>query len=1160
MTYAANEGSSFVLLTFNDKNMENNWLLKRGKFTAYTKVLAVMKLTVLLIIINVMQVSAHVSAQEKVTLKVDKMAINQILTAIENQGYFRFVYSSNLKELKQKTSVNVKEASIAEVLQNLLNGTDLLYNVLNDNLIVIRENESRKDITVKGKVMDNNGTPLSGVSVTVKGTSQGVTTDANGDFSISAPEKGTLVFSFVGYKNQEVVVDGQENISVVLDPAASQQLSEVVVIGYGTASKRDLTGSIVKVSGKEIADKPNTNPIASLQGKVAGLSVVNNGTPGSAPDIRIRGTVSIGQVKPLYVVDGIFQDNIDYLNPNDIESMEILKDPSSLAIFGVKGATGVIAITTKKAKSGQVIVNFNTSYGFKQLVDKIKMVNADQFEEMYKEELLYAGNTTTPSVTGNSNTDWIDAVTRNAAMSISNLSVSAATERNKVNLGVGFMYDEGVVKHQQLSRFNINFTDEFKVNNNIRMGVNLIVSRQNNPYDVGTILDDARKVVPQISSGTQRYRVRDLYGNTTDSIDLNLYSGLDVGLQSSGVVNPLVSLENQWNKISNIELRTVGSFFIDVNFTKDLTWRSTVYGDVSSVNKRQYTPTYYAYNPVNGEPYIYSRTTKVKENDDTYRKFQQDHILTYKKKFGEHGLTATVGFTTYYFGYFGREGNATQSTSVGAKPIPDNKRFWYVNSGFQDPITTTATSTQNEYTTVSGLARLLYNYQGKYYVNGSFRKDASSRLYNSVPAQSFWAVGAAWDISGENFFKSLTQQINVLKLKGSIGVLGNQSAYNQGTGTPLDYPLYPLLSSGQAAVFGTNIYTAADEIYFPNPNLKWEQVHSHEVGIEGVAFNSLNFEINYFSKTTKDLMTFVDNSALGLKSALLNAGSLRNWGTEISASWNKDIAKDFNLNLSGNITFLKNKVLSLSNDLPTGKIIRGFTNNNAAQAITQVGHPIGFFYGYVVEGLYQSNLDVLKSPDASGVGGTYGPGDFKFKDVNGDGVINPDDRTIIGNPTPDFTYGGAVTLNYKGFSLGIDIAGVYGNEVFRTWASLESPFQRVNYAEIQADRWHGEGTSNWVPILGQAHRFNYNGSSYNIEDGSYIRLRNLQLGYAFPQDIISKLRVKNIRVYANVQNLKTWKNNNGYTPEYGGDATAFGFDFGGNAIPRVVSFGLNVTF
>lgn len=1145
--------------------MKKNGSPHRGKVPdCFKKVLMVMKLTTILLFLNVLQVSAKVTAQEKVTLRLEKATIGGILQSIEEQGYYRFVYNSNLKDVRLKTSIDAREASITEVMNRLLEGTSLAYTMLADNLIVVRVNQLTQDIEVKGKVMDALGGPLAGVSVTVKGTNRGVSTDANGDFSISAPENGILVFSFVGFENQEIAVADQNDpnaVNVLMEPsAAAQQLSEVVVIGYGTASKRDLTGSIVKIDGKEVADKPNANPVASLQGKVAGLSVVNNGTPGAAPDIRIRGTVSIGQVKPLFVVDGIFQDNIDYLNPNDIESMEILKDPSSLAIFGIKGATGVIAITTKRARSGQVIVNFNSSWGVKQLVDKIPMANAAQFEEMYKEELMYAGNTTPPVITGNADTDWIDAVTRRGNVSINNLSITASTERNKLTLGVGYLYDEGIIKHQQLSRFNINFSDEFKVNNNIKLGVNLIVSRQDNPYDVGNILDDARKVVPHISPDTRRFRVRDLYGNITDSVDLDLYSGLDVGLQSSGVVNPLVRLENEWNKVRNIEYRTVGSFFAEVNLTKDLTWRSTVYADISNVNRRQYTPTYYAYNPVDDIPYRYSLTTRVGERDDTYRKFQQDHILTYKKSFGDHNLTATAGFTTYYFGYSRREGTATQSTKEGAKPIPDNERLWYINSGFQDPLTTQASSEQNVYTTVSGLARVLYNYNYKYFINASFRKDASSRLYRSVPAQNFWAVGAAWDISNEHFFEPLNTTFAMLKLKGSMGVLGNQSAYNQYNATPLNYPLYPTLASGQAAVFGTDVYIAADEVYFPNPNLRWEEVHSQEIGIEGLVFNSLNFEINYFNKTTKNLMTFVDNSALGLKSALLNAGSLRNWGTEISAGWSKDITRGLNLAVSGNITFLKNKVLSLSEDLPAGKVIRGFTNNNAAQAITQVGYPIGYFYGYVVEGVYQSYADVLRSPDASGVGGSYGPGDFKFKDVNGDGYITPDDRTIIGDPSPDFMYGGSATLTYKGLSLAIDINGVYGNEVFRTWASLESPFQRVNYAALQTERWHGEGTSNWVPILGQAHRFNYNGSSYNIEDGSYIRLRNLQLGYSFSPKLLNRAGIKTAKVFVNAQNLKTWKNTSGYSPEYGGDATAFGFDFGGNAIPRITSLGLNVTF
>lgn len=1126
------------------------------------KVLLIMKLMLALTVFFTLNLNANGYGQERINIRVKNAPIAEVLTAIEKQTDYRFLYNNDLKDLKYGVTLSARNSALKEILPVLFSGTALTYQMMNNKLVVIKEDPNVvRDVIVTGQVLDNNGTPLAGVSVMVKGTTTGTTTDANGNFTISVPNtNAVLVFSFVGFTEQEYALSGQTKITVAM--ATSQQvMDQVVVIGYGTAAKRDLTGSITKIEGREVADKPNSNPISSLQGKVAGLSVVNNGTPGASPDIRIRGTGSIGQVRPLYVVDGIFQDNIDYLNPNDIESIEILKDPSSLAIFGVKGATGVIAITTKRAKAGQVIVNFNTSYGFKQLVDKIKLANAAQFAELYEEELRYAGNTTFPQVIGGADTDWIDAVTRVGKVSINNLSISSATERNKVNFGLGYLYDEGIIKHQQLKRLNITFSDEFKVNNNIKLGVNLIASRQNNPYDVGGILDEARKVVPQIPAGTKRVKVRDLYGNPTDSVEVDLYYSLDQGLQTAGVVNPLLRLENEWNKVKHIEFRTVGSFFADINITNDLNWRSTLYADISNVNRRQYTPTYYAYSPVFDSALLYNPTTRVRENDDTYRKFQQDHILTYKKRFDNHNLTGTAGFTTYYFGFAGREGNASQSIKPGAKPIPDDPRFWYINSGFQDPLTTTASSSQNEYTTVSGLARVLYNYRNTYYLNASYRRDASSRLYRSVPAQSFWAVGAAWEISREQFFGNLSESINFLKLKGSVGVLGNQSAYNQNTGTQLDYPLYPLLATGQSAVFGTNVYTAADELYFPNPNLRWEQVHSHEIGLEGAALNNrLNFEINYFSKTTKDLMTFIDNSALGLKSALLNAGSLKNWGTEISAGYSDNITQDLNLNVSGNITFLKNKVLELSSDLPAGKVIRGFTNNNAAQAITQVGFPIGYFYGYVVEGLYQSWTDVISSPDASGIGGSYGPGDFKFKDVNGDGVISPDDRTMIGNPTPDFTYGGSVTLTYKGISLGVDVAGVYGNEVFRTWASLESPFQRVNYAEMQTNRWHGEGTSNWTPILGQSHRFNYNGSTYNIEDGSYFRIRNLQLGYSLPANLIPGLHVRSLKIYANAQNLKTWKKNSGYSPEYGGDATAFGFDFGGNAIPRVFSFGLNVTF
>ncbi|MEP6466665.1 MAG: hypothetical protein ABJB05_10190, partial [Parafilimonas sp.] len=339
-----------------------------------------------------------------------------------------------------------------------------------------------------------------------------------------------------------------------------------------------------------------------------------------------------------------------------------------------------------------------------------------------------------------------------------------------------------------------------------------------------------------------------------------------------------------------------------------------------------------------------------------------------------------------------------------------------------------------------------------------------------------------------------------------------------------------------------------------------ETVQSEDIGIELNAFdNRLHFEGTYYNKTTKDLMTFVDRSSLGIPNELINGGSLRNWGEEFLASWKQNFSRDFSMDLSGNITFLKNKVLSLAKDIPTGILDRSFENNGTAVSRTQAGHPIGSFYGYEQIGVFQSYADIIKSPSESSLGAVR-PGDRKFADLNGDGVIDASDRTFIGNPTPDFMYGMSVTLNYKNISLDIDGEGVYGADIFRTWNSLESPFQRVNYAAFQLDRWHGAGTSNWEPIISQQDRVNYNGSTYNIEDGSYFRLRNIQLSYSISSNALNTIHIKGIRLYANAQNIKTWKHNHGYTPEYGGDATAFGYDNAGGAIPYIITFGFSATF
>ncbi len=1135
------------------------------KTSGILKVLLLMKLTIAILLVSLVQVSAKGFSQSKVSLKLSNVELKKVLYSIEKKSNCRFLYNDDAISLTNpKVDVNVDKALVTDVLNSIFAGTNLTYKVLSNNLIVLSAKDNLiQDIKITGRVTSAGGDGVPAATVRVKGTTVVTSADVNGYFTIVAPDNATLVISSVGFTQTEVAINGKKDLKITLKES-EKVLDQVVVIGYGTANKRDLTGSIVKIAGKEVADKPNANPVASLQSKVAGLYVVNNGDPGSAPDIRIRGTVSIGQVHPLYVVDGIFNDNIDYLNPNDIESIEILKDPSSLAIFGVKGATGVIAITTKKAKVGQTVINFNTSYGFKKLVDKIQMANATQFNTLFAEENTNNGIATPNYSALTANTDWISAVTRVGNFSNTGLSIAGSTENNKLNFGVSYISDQGIVKEQELSKIIISLSDEFKVSKSIKLGANFNTTRTHNPYGASWVLDAARKVMPQVSALPQTFSVADPYTGVVGN--KSIYSGLDIALQSSGVINPLLVLENEASKTIDYNNRFVGSVYADINFLKYFNFRSTWYGDVSNQDSRRYTPLYYAYDPLTSTPYLSSSQTAFTENVNDWKKFQQDYILTFKRVIRDHSITAIGGFTTYYSSSAYRQTAVKQGTDAASLPIPNDPRFWYVASGpwgVVDP--TNTNSSQSEYSTASILGRVLYNYKSKYFLNASIRNDASSQIPVQNRNQLFWALGGAWEISKEDFMKN-QKAFDYLKLKGSIGVLGNQtSSYLDGT--PIPYPAYPNLNTGINAVFGTNIYGAAQSTYIANPDLKWETVNASEVGIEGNAFNNrLHFEINYYNKITNDLMTYVSRGSLGLKDELINGGSLKNWGEEFSATWNQKINKDFSVSVGGNITFMKNQVVSLAKDLPTGILQRLFMNNGSAESRTMPGQPIGSFFGYTVAGLYQSYADILASPVASSVG-AYRPGDLKFKDIAGpggtvgpDGTITADDRSVIGNPSPKFMYGGSVNLTYKRFTLGVDLGGVYGNSIFRTWGSLESPFQRVNYPAFKMNRWHGAGTSNWEPIISQADRINYNGSNYNIEDGSYFRIRNLQLGYSIDPAILAKCKITNLRVFANIQNLKTWKHNNGYSPEYGGDATAFGYDNGGGALPMITTFGLNVTF
>ncbi|HMO62458.1 MAG TPA: TonB-dependent receptor [Ferruginibacter sp.] len=1096
--------------------------------SASWKALLIMKFTFLFTLYFSFNAVAGINAQN-ITLKAENIEILKVLTTIEKQGDCRFLFNSRLKDLRQKVSVSFRNESLTTVLSELFAGTSLTFKQLDDNLIALRSTDpAEADITVSGRVTNENGDGVAAVSVAVKGTKRGTATDLNGNFSLSVPENSVLVFSAVGYVSQEVAVNNQQQINVRLVQSA-RNIDEVVVIGYGTANKRDLTGSITKVSGKEVADKPNVNPVASLQGKVAGLSVVNSGSPGEKPDIRIRGTVSIGATEPLYVVDGIFTNNIDYINPNDIESIEVMKDPSSLAIFGIRGAQGVIAITTKRAKAGQVLVNFNSSFGIKKLVDKIKLANASEFKMLFQEEEINLGIAPidrfdfTPW-TGN--TDWIDVLTQTGRFNANNVSITGSTEKNRFYMGLGYSVDEGIVKHEKLERFTISVNDEYKVSKFLKLGFNLNAIRQNLPYNGQGALFDARRILP----------IADPFDEASG------YYSLLPQLQRAQMANPLMNLDLKWDRVINRNDRYVGSAFAEINFLKNFSLRSTFYGDISSTEYRQYNPILYSHDPLTGgvAKDLNNLITSVNQSNSTNRSFQQDHILTFKKSFGDHGLTAMGGITTNYEYFTSLTGNVRQR--LEGDSIPDNRRFWYIDNGFGDPATKRASSAQSERATIGTFVRLLYNFQGKYLLNASFRRDGSSQVSPNNKYKNFYSVGAAWELTKEEFMQQ-SKFFNYFKLKASWGLLGSQN-----TGG-FNYPFYPALTTGNTAVFGDNIYIAYSLAYQPNPNLNWEVLDAKEVGFEFNALdNRLHVEAAYYDKTTRDLLTLRDDGTG--RQRLDNIGKMKNSGIEVAASWTQKFNRDVALTISGNITTFTNKVIDLGG--------QRYPAAEERPNQTEAGYPIGYFYGYIVEGLYQTYADKLNSPTV--IGYDYGPGDFKYKDVNGDGFIDTRDRTIIGNPTPDFAYGGSINFSFKRFSVDFDFNGVYGNEIYRYWGSSELPFARFNYPQFKVNRWHGEGTSNWDPILGSNRVINRLPSTYGIEDGSYFRIRNVQLAYDFSQAMLSKARIKSLKVFINAQNLKTFKRNSGYTPEFGGNALSFGIDNGNGAIPVIYTGGINVTF
>ena len=980
---------------------------------------------------------------------------------------------------------------------------------------------AQNKITISGVVTDKTGETVIGASVRVKGQeSKGSITDINGKYQIvDVASNATLIFSYIGMREQEIAVNGRSTINVKMEED-SQLIDEVVVVGYGSAKKRDLTGSIVTVKADEIASKPSTNPLASIQGKVAGVQVVNTGRAGQDPEIRVRGTNSINGFKPLYVVDGLFTDNINYLNTADIESMEILKDPSSLAIFGVRGANGVIIITTKRAKIGKTMVNINSSVGWKVIYDRVGVTNAEEFKMLYNEQLISQGSDPYDYTQWAGNTDWQDEIFQTGFLTNNNVSITGATDKSKFYLGLGYVMEEGSIKTEKLNKFTVNLNSEYSVTDFLRFGFQLNGVRAKYPDAKG--VDGALKAAPIAP---------------THDLESGLIHTLP-DFQRAQVWNPLIETELRGAHNKSENYRVAGNVFGEIDILKNLTFKATFSMDYASSQGRSYSPLIYVYNPdVEGEERLTERES-VNQSKSTSLAAQSDYVLTYLGQFGNHGLTLTAGLTTNYNESSSLSGGRSQLAGYGILVGDDPDRWWL--STIDDISTATNGGSQSDRFTMSYLFRALYNYKNRYLLNASFRRDGSSVFYKTGNTwDNFYSFGAGWVMTEEKFMQN-QNVINFLKLKGSWGVLGSQN-------TGSSYPAYATIVSSGSAVFGDNIIAGKGPNKLISPTLGWERNYSWEVGFDMHMFNDrLQLSPVYYNKTTKDMLTSIPGIA-GTVPGLQNVGEIRNRGFELSASWNDKIGEDWRYGLGANLSTIDNKVLSLVN--------KDYNIISGPSRVSE-GYPIGYFYGYKVEGVYQNEDDIRFSPINSV--GSVTPGDLKFADVDGNGKITDNDRTMIGNPTPDFTYGFNVNLGWKNLDLTVDMMGVYGNEIYRNWGS--SSYAQLNYRTEQLNRWHGEGTSNWEPLLDPSHKINQEASTYFIEDGSFFRIRNIELGYNFDKRLLNRIKVQSLRLYTNVQNPKTWSRNGGYTPEVGGSAISFGIDGGGYPMPTVYTIGFNLTF
>lgn len=1103
--------------------------------------------------------SSILAQGQKVSINVNKVSVKELFMEIEKNSDVRFSYKDVDMDSKKDITLSASEQQIESVLNQILPSKQLIYKRTGNTIAIKRVDDKQgKRHQVKGLVSDAAGIPVIGANVSEKGTTNGTITDLDGLFTLEVDGSANLQISYIGYNTQFIPVAGKSDLNIKLQED-SQALDEVVVVGYGVQKKKLVTGATVQVKGDDIQKLNTVSPIGALQSQSPGVNITkSSGQPGSEFKVAIRGVGTTGNSSPLYIVDGVTVSSIDHLNPSDIESIDVLKDAASAAIYGARAANGVILVTTKQGKAGKASIEYDGYVGFQNMVQNVTPLNAQEYTMIMNEAAKNSGMNSFDyaSLVPNWNTiengawkgtNWLDEMSnKNAPMQNHALSIRGGTEQSVYSLGLSYTNQEGAFgkpAEPAYTRYTALVNSEHKlIKGNsfdiLKAGQNMTYTyTEKNTIGTGNLYtNDIRSAL----STNPFMPVYDEKGEYHYALDWE-----------EKQVNPMGMLYYNRSNNLNRSHQVSGNMYLELQPIKNLKYRSSFGINMNTASLRSFIPIY------DLGPEKFTKENRVTQQQATTFKWMFENTLSYDFDLAEqHRFNVLVGTSAEKSGI----GESIRGENVNS--IFDDFKHAYLSNTklIYEGKTLLSGAPQIPGRLLSYFGRINYHFKETYMATLVMRADGSSNFSPNNRWGYFPSVSAGWVATNEKFMERTSNWLDFLKLRVSWGQNGNQSidAFQYLANIAFDSKYF----------FGSdknNGTTGAYPSILANPEVKWETSEQINAGIDARFLSSrLSLTFDWYNKKTKDwLLVAPILGSYGTGAPFMNGGDVQNRGVELGLSWN-DQQGDFRYGASFNISYNKNEVTRIAN---TEGIIHGPANvlshNTAELYRAEIGFPIGYFWGYKSDGLFQTEAEVqsykndkgeLIMPDAK-------PGDIRFVDQNGDALIDDKDKVMIGDPNPDFTFGFSANLAYKGFDLSIVTNGVAGNQIARAYRSANLPYE--NYTTDVLNRWHGEGTSNSHPrVTANGHINELYVSDRYVENGSYLRIANVTLGYDFKQ-LFGKLPLQQIRLYVTGQNLATITKYKGLDPEVGygyGSSWASGIDLGFYPSPRVCMVGLSIKY